>query len=132
MRDAARLARTARPSAPPIMNAVLATPEARPVSLCSTSLIAASSTGLNAIPIPNPTTIIGGSTSTRKLPPTGARANSRRPRAIRLIPTAIGRLTPKRITIFADSPSENAPMIRFEGRNASPTWSGLYPSTSCR
>ena len=30
VRDAARLARTARPSAPPIMNAVLTTPEARP------------------------------------------------------------------------------------------------------
>src|SRR5712691_6468815 len=33
VRAAARLARTARPSAPPIMNAVLTTPEARPDSL---------------------------------------------------------------------------------------------------
>ena len=33
MREAARLARIARPSAPPIMNDVLTTPEASPASL---------------------------------------------------------------------------------------------------
>ena len=79
MREAARLASTARPSAPPIMNAVLTTPEARPASLGSTSLIAASSTGLNAMPAPKPSRIMLGSTSTTKLPSTGARAKSSEP-----------------------------------------------------
>ena len=38
--------------------------------------------------------------------------------------TTSGRLIPKRITSLADRPSENAPMIRLAGRNASPTCSG--------
>ena len=79
MRDAARLARTARPSAPPIMNAVLTMPEASPDSSGSTSLIAASSTGLNAMPAPKPSRIMLGRTSTTKLPSTGARAKSSEP-----------------------------------------------------
>ncbi len=69
----------ARPSAPPIMNAVLTTPEASPDSLGSTSLMAASSTGLNAMPAPKPSRIMLGSTSTTKLPSTGARAKSSEP-----------------------------------------------------
>ena len=36
-------------------------------------------------------------------------------------PHAIGPRMPNRVTIFADSPSENAAMMRFAGRNASPT-----------
>ena len=79
MREAARLASTASPSAPPIMNAVLTTPEARPASLGSTSLIAASSTGLNAMPAPKPSRIMLGRTSTTKFPSTGARAKSSEP-----------------------------------------------------
>ena len=50
VRDVERLTRTARPSAPPIMNEVLTTPEASPDSCGSTSPIAASSTGLKAMP----------------------------------------------------------------------------------
>jgi hypothetical protein len=42
VRAADRLASTPSPSDPPIMNAVLTTPEARPESLGSTSLIATS------------------------------------------------------------------------------------------
>ena len=63
------------------MNAVLTTPEARPDSLGPTSLIAASSTGLNAMPAPSPSRIMLGSTSTTKLPSTGARAKSTSPTA---------------------------------------------------
>ena len=66
-----------------------------------------------------------GSTSTTNAPSTGARANSARPTATSSSPTASGGLMPKRITSFAESPSENAPMIRFAGRNARPTFSGL-------
>ena len=72
-----------------------------------------------------PSTIIAGHTSTRKLPSTGARANSSSPSGDERIPAAIGRLIPKRMTIFAESPSENTAMITFAGRNASPTSSGL-------
>ena len=79
VRDAAMLASTASPSAPPIMNAVLTMPEASPDSSGATSLIAASRTGLNAMPAPMPSRIMLGSTSTTKLPSTGARANSSKP-----------------------------------------------------
>ena len=68
---------TARPSAPPIMNAVLTTPDARPASCGATSLIAASRTELNAIPAPKPSRIMLGRMSTRKQPP---RARARRAR----------------------------------------------------
>ena len=47
VRAAAALASTARPSAPPIMKAVLTTPEARPESAGSTSLNYSGATGLN-------------------------------------------------------------------------------------
>jgi hypothetical protein len=36
------------------------------------------------------------------------------------MPATIGMRMPKRITIFADSQIENAAMMRFDGRNASP------------
>ena len=60
------------------MNEVLTTPDARPDSCGSTSPIAASSTGLKAMPAPMPSRTIEGSTSTTKRPSTGARANSAR------------------------------------------------------
>ena len=125
LRDAARLARTASPSAPPIMNAVLTTPDARPDSSGATSLIAASRTGLNAMPAPKPSRIMLGSTSATKLPPTGARANSTSPAAARISPVPSGLRNPKRITSFAERPSEKAPMIRLAGRKERPTLSGL-------
>ena len=107
------------------MNAVFTTPDARPASLCSTSLIAASSTGLNARPAPIPNTIIAGMTSTKTLPSTGARTNSSRPAATSVMPAAIGSLIPKRITILAERPSENTAMITLAGRKVSPTSRGL-------
>ena len=61
------------------MNEVLTTPDARPASAGSTSLMAASRTGLNAIPAPRPSRIMAGRTSTTKFPSTGARAKSRSP-----------------------------------------------------
>ena len=73
-----------------------------------------------------------GSTSTTKLPSTGARTNRSRPTAAKERPTASGFLSPNRMTSFADSPIENAPMITFAGRKARPTFNGLYPSTNCR
>ena len=124
MREAARLASTARPSAPPIMKAVLTTPEARPAWLGSTSFMAASSTGLNARPAPRPSSTMLGSTLARKVPSTGARANSSSPTAASVSPIASGGRMPKRITILADRPIEKAPMIRLAGRKARPTCSG--------
>ena len=59
-----------------------------------------------------------------KLPSTGAVAKSTRPAAANSRPTASGSLIPKRMTSLAESPSENAPMIRFAGRKARPTSSG--------
>ena len=103
------------------MNDVLTTPDARPDSLGATSLIAASSTGLKAMPAPRPSRIMPGSTSIRKLPSTGARANSASPSAASSRPAASGVRMPKRMTILADSPSENAAMIRLAGRKARPT-----------
>ena len=114
------------------MNAVLTTPEARPDSSGATSLMAASSTGLNAMPAPIPSRIMLGRTLATKPPPTGARAKSRSPTAAHVRPAASGRLMPKRITSLAETATESAPMIRFAGRKAKPTWSGLYPSTSWR
>ena len=125
VRDAARLASTANPSAPPIMNAVLTTPEARPASSGATSLIAARSTGFIAMPTPRPSTIMLGSTSTTKVPSTGARAKSASPRATSSIPVTSGGLMPNRITSLAESPSESAPMITVAGRKARPTSSAL-------
>ena len=107
------------------MNDVLTIPEARPASLGSTSLMAARSTGLNAIPAPIPSRIMLGSTSTRTFPSTGARAKRRRPIAASPSPVASGSRIPKRMTSFAERPIEKAPMITFAGRNTSPTWSGL-------
>ena len=66
-----------------------------------------------------------GRTSATKLPPTGARANSTSPTAASERPAASGGLIPKRMTSFAETPTESAPMIRLAGRKARPTWSGL-------
>ena len=131
VRDAATLASTASPSAPPIMNAVFTTPDASPASVWSTSFIAASSTGLKAIPAPKPRRIMLGSTSVTKFPSTGSRMNSAKPRVASPRPIPSGRAMPKRITSLAERPIENTAMIRLDGRNASPIWSGLYPSTDC-
>ncbi|CUI66736.1 Uncharacterised protein [Achromobacter ruhlandii] len=103
------------------MKAVLTTPDARPDWLGSTSLMAASSIGLKAMPAPRPSSSIPGNTSAVKAPSTGARANSASPSAAISSPVASGPRMPKRITSLADSPSENAAMIRLAGRNASPT-----------
>ena len=72
------------------MNEVLTTPEARPASCGSTSPIAASRTGLKAIPAPAPSSSIEGSTSATKEPPTGARENSARLAAASSRPTVSG------------------------------------------
>ena len=66
-----------------------------------------------------------GRTSTTKFPSTGARANSRSPTAASDSPAASGGLKPKRITSFAERPTERTPMIRLAGRKARPTCSGL-------
>src|SRR6185436_19460545 len=128
----ASVASTARPSAPPIMKAVLTTPEARPDSLGATSLIATSRMGLSAMPQPTPSNTMQGSTCRRKVPPGGAAANSASPTAARPSPTASGRRLPKRITILAERPSENAAMIRFDGRKARPICIGVYSMSFCR
>ena len=67
-----------------------------------------------------------------KLPSTGSRANNSRPAVINSIPATSGGLIPKRMTSFAERPSEKAPMIKLDGKNARPTWSGLYPRTRWR
>ncbi|MNT07314.1 hypothetical protein D3C72_1420140 [compost metagenome] len=72
-----------------------------------------------------------GSTSSTKLPLTGARANSASPRAASHSPAASGLRMPKRITILAERPSENTAMITLAGRKASPICIGVYCSTSC-
>jgi hypothetical protein len=113
------------------MKDVFTTPEARPASLWSTSPIAASSTGLKAMPAPKPSRIMLGRTSVQKFPSTGSRTNRSRPSAAKNSPTARGGRIPKRITSLAERPIENTAMIRLEGRNARPISSGLYPSTSC-
>jgi hypothetical protein len=54
VRAAARLASIARPSAPPVMKAVLTTPEARPACSGSTSFIATREASVKtAVPIKN-------------------------------------------------------------------------------
>src|SRR5881275_2257832 len=72
------LARIASPSAPPIMNDVLTMPDASPDSSGFTSPRAARSTGLNAMPAPNPSRIMLGRTSTMKFPSTVAHDELRR------------------------------------------------------
>ena len=88
------LASTARPSAPAIMNEVLTMPEASPDSVGATSLMAASSTGLRATPLPTPSSTIPGSTCTRKLPSDGESANSPSPAACSARPQASGARMP--------------------------------------
>ncbi len=107
------------------MNAVFTTPDASPDSDGLTSLMAASSRGLNAMPAPNPKRIMAGNTSTTKLPPAGARAKAKSPMTARSMPTVRGGRRPKRITSLAEIPSEKMPMMMLAGRNASPTCSGV-------
>ena len=76
------------------MNEVLTKPDASPASCGSTSFIAASNTGLKAMPAPKPSRIMLGNTSTMKLPSTGARAKSARPTAATKRPVPSGRLIP--------------------------------------
>ena len=116
MRESATLTSTARPRAPPIMNAVLTIPEASPLSVGATSPMAASSSGLKVIPPPIPMTSMAGSTSTTKLPSAGARANQSRPMAKHESPATIGGFTPKRITSRSESAIEPAAMISVDGR----------------
>ena len=66
-----------------------------------------------------------GSTSTTNFPSTGARAKSSRPTAASESPTASGGRNPKRMTSFAEMPTESTPMITLPGRKARPTCSGL-------
>ena len=66
-----------------------------------------------------------GSTSTTKVPSTGARAKSSSPTAASESPAASGSRKPKRMTSLAEMPTESTPMITLPGRKASPTWSGL-------
>ena len=120
VRQSARLASTARPSAPPIMKAVLTTPEARPDSSGSTSLIAARSTGLNAMPAPKPSRIMLGSTSIANAPSTGAARQQESPAAANPSPAASGALIPNRITSLAERPTESTPMITFAGQEREP------------
>ncbi len=118
---AARLARTARPKAPPIINAVLTIPEARPESFGETSLIALNIKGLKAIPPPMPRRIMLGKTLSKKVPSAGAIANKAREVEARIMPTMSGFFVPNFITTFADRPIENAPIMRFVGRKERPT-----------
>ncbi|CFM45300.1 Uncharacterised protein [Bordetella pertussis] len=83
--------------------------------------MAASSTGLNAMPAPRPSSSMPGSTSTANEPATGARANSASPSAATSRPHTSGARMSKRITSLADSPSENAAMMILAGRKPSPT-----------
>src|SRR5215218_7831114 len=108
--------RIARPRAPPIMKLVLTTPEARPASCGSTSPIAASRTGLNAIPAPRPSRTIAGRTWTTYSPPTGAKANSARLTATKPRPVARGTRMPIRITSRSDTRSEQNAITRQAGR----------------
>jgi hypothetical protein len=125
VRESARLAMTASPSAPPIMNDVLTTPDARPASRGSTSPIAASRIGLKPIPAPRPWSTMPGRMSTAKLASTGARAKSRIPTAMSERPARSGGLMPKRITSLSDSAKEAVPQITVDGRYARPTSSGV-------
>ena len=68
-----------------------------------------------------------GSTSTTKLPSTGARAKSTSPTADSTSPVASGALMPNRMTSLAERPSENAAMIRLAGRKARPTCKRAVP-----
>ena len=76
------------------MNEVLTTPDARPDWLGATSLMAASITGLSAMPQPRPSRSMPGRTCTRKLPPTGASANSASPAADSSMPAMLGARMP--------------------------------------
>ncbi|HTI34137.1 MAG TPA: hypothetical protein VL422_10710 [Miltoncostaea sp.] len=126
VRDAATLAMTARPTAPPIMNEVFTTPDARPNSAGPTPLIAASRIGLNAMPAPSPIARVPGMTSSGMLPSTGVRANRSSPRAIIPRPNTSGLRIPKRITTLSDM-SDEPPQMIIDGRYTRPTSSGVYP-----
>ena len=76
------------------MNDVLMTPDASPDCSGSTSLIAASSTGLNAMPAPTPIRIMLGSTFTRYVASVGANARSRIPAPASPRPVASGARNP--------------------------------------
>src|ERR1051326_8487750 len=114
----------ASPSAPPIMNDVLTTPEARPDSSGGTSCIAASITGLSAMPQPMPRSSMPGMTCSMNDASFGHRAKRPNPAAESSMPATIGMRMPKRITIFADSQIENAAMMRLDGRNRGPVLRG--------
>jgi hypothetical protein len=94
----------------------LTRPEARPASFSGTPVVEARITAMNANAAPTPKISIPGRTSSRKLPPTGARAKSRRPRAIMLSPPSIVGFMPKRLTAQAEGPWEIAPSAMVAGR----------------
>ena len=114
------------------MNAVLTTPEASPASSCLDVTHGGEERGVERHPRAETEQDHGREhvdehvsvdRSTRE----GAEAERGQPEARRE-----RQPEPKRMTIFADRPIENTPIIRLAGRKARPTWSGLYPSTSCR
>ena len=82
------------------MNAVLTMPDAQPDSSGFTSPIAASSSGLKAMP--SPIASVAGITSMRTFPSTGTRAKRSSPSAINPSPTPSGFLIPKRMTNLSE------------------------------
>ena len=107
------------------MNDVLTTPEASPASSGATSLIAASSTGLKAIPAPMPRRIMLGMTSVKHVSVHGRAREEREPDGREPKPRDERRLDAEAHDEPAESTIEKAPMMRFAGRNVRPTSSGL-------
>ena len=120
-------ARSASPTAPPIIWAVLIVPETRPLSVGDTSFVAIRKSGMKEMPAPRPSRNIGTAMSGTKAPSIGARANSSKPSVKRSMPATSGRVGPTLATIQAATPSDIAPMVSVAGRNVRPVCSASNP-----
>ena len=109
VREAARLARTASPSAPPIMNDVLTTPEASPASIRLDVAHRGEQHRVERHAGAEAEQDHAGGRRSTKFPSTGARAKSTSPSGTARARRASGGLMPKRMTSLGREQSENAP-----------------------
>ena len=124
MREAARLASTASPSAPPIMNDVLTTPEARPGLFRRDVAHRGQQHGVEGHPGADAEEDHARQDVGEHVSVDGCAREERKPDRREPEPRHERRPDAKRRTSFAESTIENAPMIRLAGRNVRPTSAG--------
>src|SRR5208282_1435286 len=130
VRKAARVARAARPSAPPICWLVLTRPPATPAVDAGTPAMAILVTGTNAVPSSIPTSKDGPRTLARNVPSAGAIPSQAKPPMNGARPAASTMRDPSRAMSGAARPAA-AISVRARGIWDSPPTIGPYPRMTC-